>query len=1451
MKTPNDMKPNINGKFSRYGFARIASRHLLALIFLSFALPCLLSAQTLQYEWSFNEPSGSATAIDSVAGANITLLGSTSLGGGVLTLPGGGGNYAQFPNGILSTNNSITIETWLTDNQGQTWSRAYSFGGSTTGPNNNFIQDNYIDLCPHDGPGVVRAEWKHGGSNPAALGTSPLPTGSEQYVVQTYDATSQTLRLYVNGVQVGIATGVTITPASLGFTYNNYIGLDQWNDPVFNGTFDEMRIWTAPVSQRYLSASTVAGPGVVINNLSPTSASLTAGPGVVVTGTEQATFTVTLPQTGSSVLLATSDATNWISSNPAVLTVSSSGLITGVGAGSATISATVAGVTATSGTIIVAPQTLLHRYSFASDASDSVGGANGTLVAPNGGNAATISSGLILPGNTQGGYGYSGYVSLPSGILTNTTSVTVECWATQNQGNGWATIWDFANNNNVNFGFIPFPQNNNGNMEVAVNPNNNDIYTASSVSFPNGPTPTQYVSFTFDNSALVGKLYTNGTLIATQSYPDQTYSPGNIGGAGGTTANALGNDIYGDWQFSGTVYEFRIWNGAVSPAYLAASTVAGPSIVVTNTTPQSLAVSVTTSMIGSQTQQAIVTGSFLQVANVRLTGAATNWISSNPSVLTVNSSGLITAVNGGSATVSATVNGVTAVSASITVSSTFPTVPVMPANQTVVVNDNASFSVQALGGSLSYQWSFNSTPITGATNPTLNLTNVNYNQAGTYSVLISNTIGSTNVSAVLTVSQPVLLHRYSFVSDASDSVGGANGTVVPPNGGTAATIANGLVLPGGGGGGYSGYVTLPSGILTNTTSLTVECWATQAAANQWATIWDFANNNNVTFGLIPNPNPAVENGGNMVVAVNPNNNDIYTTSGVTFPNNSEQYVAYTFNNGNLVANLYTNGTLVGTQAYPNNSYTPANIGGAGGTTVNALGNDIYGDAQFQGTVYEFRIWHGAVSPLYLAVSAAAGPSVVVTSLTPTAVHISVNTSQVGGQTQQASATADFTGISGVPVTGAVTNWISSNTSVLTVNSNGVITAGNVGSATVSATLNGVTGTSSLIRVSTSGPIITQQPTPSVTLLAGATLTASVANIGTAPFVYYWYTNLATAPISVSGSPTLTLPNVQAINSGTYTCVVSNQYSTATSSTLSLTVVTPTTYQGVMVSLKPLGYWPLNENDGTTAYDVIGGNNGTYTLSSVIGSSVSLGQPGPTDSFFGGTSSAQFLSAYVDIPEGPFNLNGAITIMGWVQIQVASGFGNLIGHGDSSYRISIAGDSSQVGANDGLASFSTNNPFGDATAPTGINDGNWHLVAYTYTGNTAQTNNGTLYVDGVPEAGNTIVTNSVDNHLDVWIGGAPDYGAARLLPGANIANVAVFNRALTAAQIQGINTGVYVPNPSQAIGISRSGSSVVLTWTSGTLLQAPTLTGPWTTNNAAVSPYTVPATSGKLFFKTVQ
>ena len=592
--------------------------------------------------------------------------------------------------------------------------------------------------------------------------------------------------------------------------------------------------------------------------------------------------------------------------------------------------------------------------------------------------------------------------------------------------------------------------------------------------FPNGS--EQYVCLTYNNSTLAANLYTNGVLGCHATIPTYVIAPGNLGGAGGTTQNDLGNDMYGDWQFNGTIYEFRIWNGALSPVYLAVSAVAGPSVVVTNLTPSSVSVTVTnTSMIGAQTQPGHRYWKFRAGIRCQCHRWRHQLDQQQPKRSTVNSSGLITALSGGTATVSATVNGVTGTTATITVADTQPTVQ-GPVNLTVAVGDTAYFSIQALGGGLSYQWSFNSSPIANATNTSLTVTNVGFTNAGTYSILVSNNLGSTNASATLTVQQAVLEHRYSFVSDASDSVGGPtwNGTLVAPNGGSAATINNGLILPGhaSGGFGYAGYVSFPSGILTNTTSLTVECWTTQNSANQWAEIWDFGNSGSQNFGLIPDP---ANNSGNMEVAFTPHGNEVDLQSAVTFPNSSEQYVALTFNAASLMGDLYSNGVLVATQTFPDTTYTPGTIGGAAGTTENMLGNDVYGDDQFSGTVYEFRIWDGAVSPLYLTISAAAGPGVVVTNLTPTSVNVTVTTSMIQGQTQQAAVVGNFVNASGITVTAVATNWISSNPGALTVNSSGLITAVGTGSATISATVNGVTGTSASITVPTSAPVITQQP----------------------------------------------------------------------------------------------------------------------------------------------------------------------------------------------------------------------------------------------------------------------------------------------------------------------------------------------------------------------------------------
>ena len=65
----------------------------------------------------------------------------------------------------------------------------------------------------------------------------------------------------------------------------------------------------------------------------------------------------------------------------------------------------------------------------------------------------------------------------------------------------------------------------------------------------------------------------------------------------------------------------------------------------------------------------------------------------------------------------------------------------------------------------------------------------------------------------------------------------------------------------------------------------------------------------------------------------------------------------------------------------------------------------------------------------------------------------------------------------------------------------------------------------------------------------------------------------------------------------------------------------------------------------------------------------------------------------------------------------------------------------------------------------------------------------------------------------------------------------------------INVGNYVvpPPPPVTLYIQPAGTNVVLTWSAGTLLQATTAGGAWTTNTAT-SPYTNPATATQMYYR---
>jgi hypothetical protein len=87
-----------------------------------------------------------------------------------------------------------------------------------------------------------------------------------------------------------------------------------------------------------------------------------------------------------------------------------------------------------------------------------------------------------------------------------------------------------------------------------------------------------------------------------------------------------------------------------------------------------------------------------------------------------------------------------------------PVITLNPAGQAVAAGATVTFSVEATGTALSYQWKLNGDPIAGATASACTRNNVQTADAGAYTVTVANAVGSvTSDPAVLTVNNPPIL----------------------------------------------------------------------------------------------------------------------------------------------------------------------------------------------------------------------------------------------------------------------------------------------------------------------------------------------------------------------------------------------------------------------------------------------------------------------------------------------------------------------------------------------------------------------------------------------------------------------------------------------------------------------------------------------------------------------
>ncbi|MCA9235832.1 MAG: hypothetical protein KDA44_10195 [Planctomycetales bacterium] len=196
------------------------------------------------------DETGGSTLADSSGGDNTAnLTGAYSFGAGkannALNLAGG---YATLPAGIVSQLDDFTVAAWINPASLDNWARIFDFGDNTT---------NYMFFTPRSSiTGRPRFAIRTPSVTEQGIDSSvTIPVGVWTHVAITLSG--NTARLYINGVQRGSNSGVTLDPSNLGNTAANYLGDSQFSsDPTYNGSLDDFRIYGRALSPTEISELT-------------------------------------------------------------------------------------------------------------------------------------------------------------------------------------------------------------------------------------------------------------------------------------------------------------------------------------------------------------------------------------------------------------------------------------------------------------------------------------------------------------------------------------------------------------------------------------------------------------------------------------------------------------------------------------------------------------------------------------------------------------------------------------------------------------------------------------------------------------------------------------------------------------------------------------------------------------------------------------------------------------------------------------------------------------------------------------------------------------------------------------------------------------------------------------------------------------------------------------------
>lgn len=320
------------------------------------------------------------------------------------------------------------------------------------------------------------------------------------------------------------------------------------------------------------------------------------------------------------------------------------------------------------------------------------------------------------------------------------------------------------------------------------------------------------------------------------------------------------------------------------------------------------------------------------------------------------------------------------------------------------------------------------------------------------------------------------------------------------------------------------------------------------------------------------------------------------------------FLAGTYDGANW--NLYRNGSLVASIASPNGAIAVTNrwsIGSRNGPPsptsffgVSTLNEVFAADGLFfGGSIDEPAIFNTALSAANInnIYNAAEVPPVITRSVaTPNGYANATWPLLFKGRSTTLSVWAE-----GSPTLGY--RWFSNGIPLGVTTTNLNLTDMQIGTPTYSVVVTNVYGsaTSSVtLNINHAAPFITVQPIP-LARFAGTPFSFSATAGGSLPMGFLWRTNDADIPGTSSsgsnvGNETVnTYGSVASLgNAFNYTAYVTNAAGGTTSAPAALLVFPAASgYSASVLGNSPIAYWRLGEASGTTAYDYIGANNGTY------------------------------------------------------------------------------------------------------------------------------------------------------------------------------------------------------------------------------------------------------------------